>query len=481
MLSTISLIVAIAGVILNVVSGWYPAPAMLHGYTAGTWKRNWLTIVTGLFAVAVLLGNGSAWLVQRLTHRPTLECYAHLLAARNMPDCTVWGITIDPKEPMKSVHLIINFDQPISDSVLAKMVDFGKNTGVGPHTEIDAPCHIRAKSADPDSALTFSVSSDRHEIIIEGHDFSRYDSQSFVVTFYPDPNYGKSAIAGVIGEATYEKLGHELNAPIKLTDPIDHTSVIIDDAKAKHLRGFSGLLYTFSKSEDSFLLNFFGIIAVIAAGKQAWRPSDSQNNQLRLTQKNISLVSSAVVAILMLLMTGSTWIERRMSHAPTVLCWSFTSRTNKLPNCAFWGVTVIPVEPVKTFHLVINFDEPIYDSVITNGLEPSENFRLSVNPAVRAPCNLPDKTEPGEFLNFSVSSDNRQIIVSGHDLTPYDSQTFILAFYPDPTNPGAPIRGMQVSGEATYEAFGHDLPAPVKFLKIENGQVTETTDVTAMK
>jgi hypothetical protein len=324
--------------------------------------------------------------------------------------------------------------------------------------------------------LTFQLSSDRHEIIVNGHDFSGYDAQSFIVTFYPDPEYRVPAHSmDVRGEATYERLGHELKANLELTDPISYqTEVISDESGILDSWTVKGLLYSLGIPGATFWLNLLGILGVIISTAQAW-PSESRgkNEPKRGLRDHLLRAVSVLVAISMLLLTGSKWIERRLSHTPSVLCSSSMNSQLGLPNCTVWGVTVVPTEPIRDFHLVVTFPRPITDSVVQNGVEPGRNFRVQGATKIGPPCNLNAKpSDRNESLTFSISSDRRQVIVSGHDVTPYDSQTFIAAFYPD-TEGGKLLQDLQIKAVATYEAYGHDLPADIHFLKIERTGVRE--------
>ena len=299
MFATILLILGIAGVVANVWIGWNPGPTGRHGYTGGIWKRNRWPIVTGALGTVLLLGNGSAWIVQHLTKTPVLECYSYAQIARNMPNCEIWGIQFVPKERMKSVRLIIHFDEQINESILARMAPQGEHANWGPQTEIDAPCQIASRPADRDPALTFVVSSDRHEIIIEGLNFSKYDTQGFVATFYPYSGNGITQSMDIKGEATYERLGYELKAPIRLIDPINHQSTIIPAFDEKNVHGFARFRDEFLISSDSFFLNILGIIAIVLSCAQVWHPANvNKKQELRQSKKrHVLLIASAVVAI----------------------------------------------------------------------------------------------------------------------------------------------------------------------------------------
>ncbi len=477
MLASILLAISVALVLVNVWIGFKPDPPTRHGYLGTVWKRNKWPLITGLMGTALLLGNGSAWIVQHLTKTPVLECYSYVQIDRTMPNCKIWGIQIVPKERMKSVRLIIHFDEQINESILARMAPPGERAQWGPRTEIDAPCHIASRPAARDPALTFVVSSDRHEIIIEGLNFSKYDTQGFVATFFPYFENGIGASMDVEGEATYQRLGYELKAPIRLTDPFSHQSNVIPAFDEKNVHGFSRFRDEYLISSDSFLVNILGIIAIILSSAQVWRPKSvsKKKDATQPGKRHVLLIASAVVAILALLVTGSPWIERRLSRAPTVFCWWTIKHPKQFPNCAFWGISVIPVDPVKEFHLVINLDQPVHDSIVTNGVGlAKDNFRTESVAVDAPPCNFPEKPpDHDEFLTFTVLSDGRQVIISGHNIDRYDSQTLILAFYPDDKT-GQYIVG-EPSGEATYEVFGHDLSARVALGQFVNGKYVQTT------
>ncbi|MGC2250152.1 MAG: hypothetical protein WA626_05725, partial [Acidobacteriaceae bacterium] len=126
------------------------------------------------------------------------------------------------------------------------------------------------------------------------------------------------------------------------------------------------------------------------------------------------------------------------------------------------------------FHLLLNLDQSVHDSIVTDGIVlPSSNFHVESDAVDGPPCNFPEKRSGrDEFLTFSFSSDNRQVIISGRNINSYDSQTLVLAFYPD-SKTGRYLIG-EPSGEATYEAFGHDLSARVVLGQVENGKFVTT-------
>lgn len=477
MLATILIVLGIAAVIVNGAGGWQSSRPT-HPSIRAVKRQRRLIIATGSLSVVILLLNGSEWLVQHFSSQPNLNCFAHFESFTNIPGCTTYGISVDPSERMKSLHLIIHFSQRINDSVLMKkVVDAGVGTQAWPRPKIAAPCMILTKAADRDNALTFQVSSDRHELIVNGHDFSKYDAQSFVVTFDPSAEDGfRSGRVDIRGEATYEKLGKLLKADLKLTDPLNNQSVDLTEDKT----GYSfwtvrGIRTYFERSDGSFLLTLLGIAAVAINSILAW-PSDSRKKSQSKSTVTADLwrIGSVFVAISILLITGSTYVEQLISPTAVVLCSITRNWKDDLPNCTYLVVMVVPPVPLSEFHMIVTLPYPVHDSVVLSGDVPGENFRIDAAPVVGPPCNLPDKpTGRNESLTYSVSSDGRQVIANGHDVTPYDAQSFIAGFYPDPSR-GKALKDLPVTGEATYYAYGHELPANIEILSITNGKVSTT-------
>ena len=124
---------------------------------------------------------------------------------------------------------------------------------------------------------------------------------------------------------------------------------------------------------------------------------------------------------------------------------------------------------------MINLGQPVHDSIVTNGVGlAKDNFRTESIAVDGPPCNFPEKPpDRDEFLTFTVLSDGRQVIISGHNIDFYNSQTLMLAFYPDDKT-GQYVIG-EPSGEATYEAFGHELPARVTLGRFVNEKLVTTT------
>jgi hypothetical protein len=222
------MLLGIAGVIVSGRQGWHPVHPKKKGDSKGTKKEHILIVVSALVTISVLLLNGSSWFAKHLSKPQVVNCFHHFQTANNMPNCGVWGISIVPVSNIKAFHLVVHFTKPIHDSrlVVDTFTHIKNNPVIMGHTEIDAPCEIKAdRPSDRDEALTFTVSSDRQELIINGRDLSYYNSQEFLVTFYPDPDYSKRYDdLDMSGQASYEAFGHEVPADINLIDGIDGTT-----------------------------------------------------------------------------------------------------------------------------------------------------------------------------------------------------------------------------------------------------------------
>jgi hypothetical protein len=227
--STILMLLGIAGVIVGGLQGWHPVHPKKKGDSKGTRKEHILIVVSALVTISVLLLNGSSWIAKHLAKKQAVICQLHMQKSDTiMPDCVVWGISVVPTGNIKAFHMIVQFTKPIHDSrlVIHTFTHANNNPGFMGRTKINEPCEIAVdKPADRDDSLTFTVSTDRQEIIINGRDLSYYNSQTFLVTFYPDPGYRKSAEdINVSGQASYEAFGHEVQADINMIDDRDASS-----------------------------------------------------------------------------------------------------------------------------------------------------------------------------------------------------------------------------------------------------------------
>jgi hypothetical protein len=79
------------------------------------------------------------------------------------------------------------------------------------------------------------------------------------------------------------------------------------------------------------------------------------------------------------------------------------------------------------------------------------------------PCEIGAASEDKNgSLGVETSSDRRQVFISGHDLTVYDTQNVLVALYPDPfVWPTNDHFGWDA--EATYEVYGQEFPAGFVF------------------
>jgi hypothetical protein len=369
--------------------------------------------------------------------------------------------------------LVIRFEEPIAASVVAHVVDVGRR-GPGRGTEIDSPCRINAKAADLDSALTFQVSTDRREVIITGRDFSKYDAQTFVATFYPisareEAQFGADAM----GEVAFENLNHDIPGILKIVDPISGAASEISQTDSRSPKSLRQLMDEFLRSEDSFVLNTFGILGVIVISAQSWK--GPQHRKPKNKKKHLLAVGSGFIAIALIVVTGSTRVESWLMRflQPVVFCSAFTYSNDRFPGCSFWGLAMTPTSEMTSLNVVVTFAPTIHDFVATSGLELGNNFGIEAAPRVADPCDFPDKPAVrNQLLTSSTSTDGHQIIIKGSNVTLYESQSFIASFYPS-SGRKYPNRNIQISGEASYEAFGHDLPARILLVSFdESGKLT---------
>lgn len=472
MLSLLPSILSIIAVIVSLIGGWRANEPKAGRFEPNPLKRNWLTCVTACLAILVLLANGSALIIRLFSPRHTLLCPSHLQSAHNLPNCGVWGITIDPEESVKSLHLVIHFNEPIAASVVSHVVDVDRRGPVGRGTEIDVPCRINAKAADLDGALTFQVSTDRREVIITGRDFSKYDAQTFIATFYPISASEEAQFsADAMGEVTFENLNHDIRGILKIVDPISGAVSEIGQTDSRSSKSLRQLMDEFWR-EDSFVLNAFGILFVIVTSAQSWK-GRPQHRKPKNKNEHLLAVVSGFIAITMIVITGSTWVESRLMRQPVVFCGAFTYSNDRFPGCSFWGLAITPTSEMTSLNVVVTFAPTIHDFVATNGLEPGDNFEIKTAPRVADPCDFPDKPAgQNQLLTSSTSTDGHQIIIKGSNVTLYESQSFIAAFYPS-SGREYPNKDIQISGEASYEAFGHDLPARILLVSFdESGKLT---------
>jgi hypothetical protein len=207
------LAVSILAIMLNCFGAWRPKRPKHKEEPAGTRMEHLLIVLTGAIAIFSALLSGSDWFALHFSHKPTVLVTTKDQRALSMPDCLVGGIDIDTQaESIKSLGMVILFPHEIHDYVVLNVRD-----GESLRTRVSWPCEIQAKSTDRDNALTFTVSADRREVIIRGREFTHYDRQHIIVTFYPDHIKWDDLRSGLDwnGESTYSAFGRELPATIR--------------------------------------------------------------------------------------------------------------------------------------------------------------------------------------------------------------------------------------------------------------------------
>lgn len=163
------------------------------------------------------------------SHRPEVIVVEQLAGNLPRPDCLVYSFRILPTEPMKKLNMAVTFDHPIYATALRDGWDTSSTaiTMTGTIT-VDSPCTISGNSADRDEALTFDVSSNRHQIFIRGRDSTTTDSQAFFATFYPISTANKFN-RNIRVEATYEAFGHDFPARVMLVEqPSGRSQILVE-------------------------------------------------------------------------------------------------------------------------------------------------------------------------------------------------------------------------------------------------------------
>lgn len=177
-----------------------------------------LWVVSNLLAFGVgnyLKPRLVPWYVEHFTHPHRLDIL-FIPWRTNQPKCSLATISIAPEEPIQFLHIQLTFAQDIHAIVLQRgYTRHGNNVNINvdssmPHST-KPPCEISAQAADRDDSLTFTTSSDRHQIFINGHDITMYDTQSLLVALYPDLTGGATPLSiDWDADANYEVSGYSI-------------------------------------------------------------------------------------------------------------------------------------------------------------------------------------------------------------------------------------------------------------------------------
>lgn len=198
----------IIGLLANGLNAWLAAKPTKDHHPKRILERRLIIVGTGL-AILLAVITGCDWGARHFSIQPVINPLIGGQEFAPMPGCTVSQVAIRPQEQFKSLHMTLFFPKAIhSHRVLVERphVNFG--------TLIAFPCDISAKESEPDPLLTFTVSTNQHEVFVSGHDLTTADMRSLLFTFYPDPKYGPRNDQSVDSdcEATYLAYGRELPA-----------------------------------------------------------------------------------------------------------------------------------------------------------------------------------------------------------------------------------------------------------------------------
>lgn len=128
-----------------------------------------------------------------------------------MPNCYLSGVgvSIPANVTIKNFEMVMIFPNSIYESSLEELND------TRGRVEVDSPCEIKERSSDPDKRLTITVSSNKHELLIRGHDFTRFDAQQILLAFYPAAlRTDLFSELDYRGDATYSAYGRDLQAKV---------------------------------------------------------------------------------------------------------------------------------------------------------------------------------------------------------------------------------------------------------------------------
>ena len=128
---------------------------------------------------------------------------------------------------------------------------------------------------------------------------------------------------------------------------------------------------------------------------------------------------------------------------------------------------MFPIDSIKSLNMIVHLDHPISQSILQNGLEVNPNPTQSMRVRVNTSCEILTKSsDVNDTLTFNLSSDGRQIVIKGHDISSYDAQTFVGVIRQKTAN----YLDLDVKGDATYESFGYVFPATIHLIDQGSGK-----------
>src|SRR5664279_3127898 len=150
----------------------------------------WFFSNLATFVLGGFLPQLMPWAIEHFTAPHVVSIFI-LVYRTDQPKCTITTLSIAPGNEIKSLHISLDFPQEIHATALRRGYrKSGNNVTVSTEGSTPLftvpPCEIASSSADKDESLTFTTSSDHHQIIVSGHDLTFYDTQNLLVALYPD-------------------------------------------------------------------------------------------------------------------------------------------------------------------------------------------------------------------------------------------------------------------------------------------------------
>jgi len=176
------------------------------------------------------------------------------------------------------------------------------------------------------------------------------------------------------------------------------------------------------------------------------------------------------------------WYAKHFTHQHQLHILFLTWRTQQ-PKCTLLTFSIGTEDLIDSLHISLNFKQPIYAVALQRGYtRQGNNVNISLENSTpistKPPCELGvTSTDKDQSLTFATSSDHHQILVSGSNVTLYDTQNLLVALYPDETRGGTPI-SIGWNADATYQAFGYPIPVKFSFYKFEAGHSVNLFDTT---